>query len=79
MKAKVAISNYHAGQICYPVVEAYRRGSKRVAVTLVWIDQSCAKTDAEREFNRAEFTGETFAAERWLREQGVHLDAQGIY
>ena len=79
MQAKVAISNYHNGQICYPVVEAYRRGSRRVNVTLYWVNHSEPSDSPNREFNRAEFTGATMDAEQWLREQGIHLDGQGIH
>jgi hypothetical protein len=74
---RVAISNHHAGQICYPVVAAVSRGHYDVHVVLTWIDQSQPK--GSREYGRDEFTGPIPAAEKWLREQGVRLDAQGIH
>ena len=79
MKAKVAISNYHNGQICYPVAEAARLGRTKVVVRLYWVDQSLPHGDARREFKHAEFTGSMREAETWLMAQGVILDAQGIH
>lgn len=79
MKARVAISNYHNGQICYPTVDAEWQGRGHVIVRLVWIDQSEPRSSPKREYGQAGFTGTVKAAEAWLIEQGVKLDAQGIH
>lgn len=74
MRLNVAISNFHNGQIVYPVVTAVRAGRDRVTVNLHWHDQS----DGEN-MRPVNFTGKTLDAERFLMSEGVHLDAQGIY
>ena len=71
---KVAISNFHAGQIVYPVASVKAAGRDKVTVDLHWFDQS-----DRTKLRPASFTGATRDAETWLLAQGVHLDAQGIY
>lgn len=71
---KVAISNFHAGQIVYPVASVKAAGRDKVTVDIHWFDQS------DRTMLRpATFTGRTQDAEKWVLSQGVRLDAQGIY
>ena len=79
MKLKVALSNCHNGQICYPVVDATAAGRNRVVVTLPWVDQSIAPGYAGPEYKQSEFAGTSSAAESWLAEQGIVLDAEGIH
>lgn len=77
MNLRVAISNWHNGQIVVPVVSAKRvRGSQygTVEVALYWLDRS----DNEH-LRPASFAGKTADAEKFLQSQGVHLDAQGIH
>ena len=76
---KVAISNNHRGQICFPTVNARMAGKGRVHVILEWVDQSEPSDSPKRYYNRDEFTGLTADAEKWLMSHGVSLDAQGIY
>ena len=71
---KCAISGYHDGQIVQPVVAVTVAGRGHVEVTLYWHDSS----DGEH-LHPALFRGPRADAERWLMDQGVHLDAQGIY
>ena len=71
---RVAISNYHAGQIVQPVINANVAGRGRVKVDIYWLDRSDMT-----HLRPATFTGSTIAAESFLIAQGVHLDAQGIH
>jgi len=71
---RVAISGYHNGQMVYPCVAVSEAGRGRVRVRLHWHDLS-DKTNTEDEV----FVGNITEAEKWLEQQGVHLDAQGIY
>ena len=71
---KCAISNYHNGQIVYPVVTVAAAGRGHVTVDLYWYDSS-----DQTHLRPGSFRGPRADAERWLMDQGVRLDAQGIY
>ena len=71
---KCAISGYHDGQIVYPVVSVTAAGRGRVEVQLYWYDSS----DGQH-LHPGSFHGPRPLAEHWLMDQGVRLDAQGIY
>lgn len=72
-RVRVALSNYHNGQIVQPKVTAKLAGLHRVTVTLSWFDHS-----DRTESNPKNFTGTVADAEKWLQSEGVRLDAQGI-
>ena len=68
-ETRVDLSRYHAGQICTPVVRAWRKGPKAYLVQLSQFDAS-DKTYA----TPTEFVGDYWACVNWLKSQGVHAD-----
>ncbi len=77
---RVAISGFHNGQIVTPVVRVWSRGNNSVNVELYWDDASQTREQRARTADEPlRFRGSSTKAEYWLREQGVHLDGQGIH
>ncbi len=69
---KIALSQYHDGQMVRPFVRVYEGRQNphgNCFVELEWTGSDSIAT----------FRGSRRSCEDWLKRQGVHLDAQGIY